>query len=178
MTISTIALDVHAECRYAVMLSVEIKYIMLNVGIRSVVAFNPSLIWLSKKALAYSCHQDQVMTRGVPKLTGGNLKLVWAEFSNISQAVSMMCMYFIQVDARPHLQLKTRGERKPTHLTSVFSLRTSVLTSAKAVSVVPSGSDKMDVHGCQMGWFPPTGKLGPGLVLLTKVCPWMIIRSS
>ncbi len=40
------------------------------------------------------------------------------------------------------------GGRKPTHLTSIFSLWTSVLTSAKAVSVVPSGSDKTDVHGC------------------------------
>jgi hypothetical protein len=40
------------------------------------------------------------------------------------------------------------GGRKPTHLTSVFSLRTSVLTSAKAVRVVPSGGDKMVVHGC------------------------------
>jgi hypothetical protein len=39
-----------------------------------------------------------------------------------------------------------RGGRKPTHLTSVFSLRTSVLTSAKAISVVPSGGDKTDVH--------------------------------
>jgi len=40
-----------------------------------------------------------------------------------------------------------QGGRKPTHLTSVFSLRTSVLTSAKAASVLPSG-DKTDVHRC------------------------------
>jgi hypothetical protein len=40
------------------------------------------------------------------------------------------------------------GGRKPTHLTPIFSLWTSVLTSAKAVSVVPSGCDKTDVQGC------------------------------
>ncbi len=34
------------------------------------------------------------------------------------------------------------GGRKPTYLTSV----TSVLTSVKAFSIVPSGGDKMDVH--------------------------------
>ncbi len=34
------------------------------------------------------------------------------------------------------------GGRKPTYLISA----TSVLTSVKAVSVVPSGSDKMDVR--------------------------------
>ncbi len=41
-----------------------------------------------------------------------------------------------------------KGERKPIHLTSVFSFRTSVLSSAKAVSVVPSGGDETDVHRC------------------------------
>jgi hypothetical protein len=35
------------------------------------------------------------------KLTGDNLKLVWAEFSTLSKAVSMMCI--IYVDARPLL---------------------------------------------------------------------------
>jgi hypothetical protein len=34
------------------------------------------------------------------------------------------------------------GGRKPTYLTS----STSVLTSVKAISVVPSGGNKMDVH--------------------------------
>ncbi len=35
-----------------------------------------------------------------------------------------------------------QGGRKPTYLTSA----TSVLTSVKAVSIVPSGGDKMDVR--------------------------------
>jgi hypothetical protein len=35
------------------------------------------------------------------------------------------------------------GGRKPTYLTSVL---TSVLTTVKAVSIVPSGGDKMDVR--------------------------------
>jgi hypothetical protein len=42
-----------------------------------------------------------------------------------------------------HLEgIFSTGGRKPTYLTSA----TSVLTSVKAVSIVPSGSDKMDVR--------------------------------
>ncbi len=41
--------------------------------------------------------------RGAQKPTGENLKLVWAEFSTISQAVLKMCMKLMDVDARPHL---------------------------------------------------------------------------
>jgi hypothetical protein len=37
---------------------------------------------------------------------------------------------------------KSVGGRKPTYLTSA----TSVLTSVKAISIVPSGSDKTDVR--------------------------------
>ncbi len=41
--------------------------------------------------------------RGAQKLMGENLKLVWAEFSTISQAVLPMCMYLSMLMARPHL---------------------------------------------------------------------------
>jgi hypothetical protein len=39
----------------------------------------------------------------------------------------------------------SKGGRKPTYLASATSILTSVLTSVKAVSVVPSGGDKTDV---------------------------------
>ncbi len=47
---------------------------------------------------------------------GVNIKLVWAEFSTLSQAVLMMCMYFIYVDTYPHLWLKTRPRFGPVSL--------------------------------------------------------------
>jgi hypothetical protein len=69
-----------------------------------------------------------------------------------------------------------RGGRKPTYLTSA----TSVLTSVKAVSVVPSGSDKMDVRreNTDVRWvgfhplkFPyPFYKLGHFVEMEKNVC--------
>jgi hypothetical protein len=47
----------------------------------------------------------------------------------------------VQVRLAPSTK-RNRGGRKPTYLTSA----TSILTSVRAVSVVPSGSDKMDVR--------------------------------
>jgi hypothetical protein len=40
--------------------------------------------------------------RGVLELTGENLKLVWAEFSTLSQAVLMMCVY---ISMRTHTHI-------------------------------------------------------------------------
>ncbi len=37
---------------------------------------------------------------------GENLKVVWAEFSTLSQTVLMMCMYCIVLITCPHLELK------------------------------------------------------------------------
>ncbi len=39
-----------------------------------------------------------------------------------------------------------KGWRKPTYLTSATSISTSILTSAKAISVAPSGGNKTVVH--------------------------------
>jgi hypothetical protein len=47
------------------------------------------------------------------KLSGDNLKLVWAEFSTISWAVLKMCMKLMYVDAQPSLWLKTRPRFRP-----------------------------------------------------------------
>ncbi len=38
-------------------------------------------------------NRERMRNRGAPKLTGENLKLVWAEFSTLSQAVLMMSIY-------------------------------------------------------------------------------------
>jgi hypothetical protein len=43
-----------------------------------------------KKSLVATLLQ---INRGARKLTGENLKLVWAEFSTLSQAVLMMSIY-------------------------------------------------------------------------------------
>ncbi len=45
---------------------------------------------------------------------------------------------------------------KPTHLTSVFSLLTSIFTSPHGTTLKAYGCPYTDVRGCQMGWFPPT----------------------
>jgi hypothetical protein len=45
-----------------------------------------------------------------------------------------------------NLPVELEGGKKPTYLTSTTSVLKFVLTSVKAVSVVPSGSDKMDVR--------------------------------
>ncbi len=44
-----------------------------------------------------------------------------------------------------NVRLGWEGGRKPTYLTSTTSVLTSVLTSVKAISVVPSGGNKTDV---------------------------------
>jgi hypothetical protein len=44
------------------------------------------------------------------------------------------------------LPIELEGGRKPTYLTSAKSVLKSVLTSVKAVSIVPSGDDKTYVH--------------------------------
>jgi hypothetical protein len=47
-------------------------------------------------------HRDRTR-RGARKLTGENLKLVWAEFSTTSQAILKMCMKLKYVEAHPRL---------------------------------------------------------------------------
>ncbi len=46
-----------------------------------------------KNALNFAVHTAITLHWGARKLMGENLKLVWAEFSTISLAVLMMCMY-------------------------------------------------------------------------------------
>jgi hypothetical protein len=53
-------------------------------------------------------HQRQVEKQGAQKLTGENLKVVWAKFSTLSEAVFAMCVIARQSQARPHLEMKTR----------------------------------------------------------------------
>jgi hypothetical protein len=60
--------------------------------------------------------EDEKGTRGTRKLTGENLKLVWAEFSTLSQAVLMMCLLLIYADACLHLKLKTQPRFSPVSL--------------------------------------------------------------
>ncbi len=44
------------------------------------------------------------MHRGVPKLTGVNLKVVWVEFSTLSYAVFVMSVFAWHRQALPHLE--------------------------------------------------------------------------
>ncbi len=84
-----------------------------------------------KRTSLKRCHSDPEsnLNQGARKLTGENLKLVRAEFSTISQAVLKMCMKLMYVDARPHLQLKTRpgfillAKVKFVHVSTFFSLK-------------------------------------------------------
>ncbi len=53
--------------------------------------------------LSIICKLGCSLPRGARKLTGENLKLVWAEFSTISQAILKMCMKLNYVEAHPRL---------------------------------------------------------------------------
>jgi len=44
---------------------------------------------------------------------------------------------------------------KPTHLTSVFALRTSILLP-DGTTLMAFADVSTDVAGCSIGWFPPT----------------------
>jgi len=47
---------------------------------------------------------------------------------------------------------------KPTHLTSVFSLRTSIFTLPHGTTLTAFADVRADVAGCQIGWFSSPGK--------------------
>ncbi len=49
-----------------------------------------------------------IILRGAKKLTGENLKVVWAKFSTLSQAVFVLREIVQQRQARPRLELKTQ----------------------------------------------------------------------
>jgi hypothetical protein len=56
------------------------------------------------------------LERGAQKLTGENLKVVWAEFSTLSQAVLQNVYNSRPVQTRPSLDLKTRPTICPVSL--------------------------------------------------------------
>ncbi len=51
--------------------------------------------------------------RGAQKITGDGLKLVWAEFSTLSQAVFVISVIAWHTLAHPHLELKAQPKFNP-----------------------------------------------------------------
>jgi hypothetical protein len=61
-------------------------------------------------------------SQGALKLTGDNLKVLWAKFSTISQAVLVMSVIARHIQSRPHLDLNTRPKFLPVTLVSLLEL--------------------------------------------------------
>jgi hypothetical protein len=57
-----------------------------------------------------------LINRGARKLTGENLKVVWAEFSTLSEAVLQSVHGFWPIHTRPSLDLKARSRFRPVSL--------------------------------------------------------------
>jgi hypothetical protein len=71
---------------------------------------------------------------------------------------------------------KASGWCKPTHLTSVFSLWTSVFTSPHGTTLMAFADVCMDVAGCYIGWFTPTLKLASLECYSFKCCVQIIYK--
>ncbi len=69
---------------------------------------------------------------GAEKLTGENLKVVWAEFSTLSLVVFIMNVISLSRHVRPHLELKTRPRFRPVSLSLSMAIAREVLPTGKA----------------------------------------------
>jgi hypothetical protein len=63
-----------------------------------------------------------ILQRGARKLTGENLKVVWAKFSTLSWAVFIMSAIARYGSTRNHLKLKTRPRFCPVSISLSFLL--------------------------------------------------------